>query len=62
MAEEKPNPLASHLMNLVEGRQQAEVAKLALLGEISSTAGEILAEIRALRADLQEDRERARAR
>ena len=31
MADEKPNPLAQHLMGLVEGRQQAEVAKLTIL-------------------------------
>ena len=62
MTEERPNPLASHLMSLVEGRQQAEVAKIALLHEISRKAGEIVAELKSANVHLDELLERARAK
>ena len=49
-------------MSLVEGRQQAEVAKIALLHEISRKAGEIVAELKSANVHLDELLERARAK
>lgn len=62
MSEEKPNQMVQHLLRMVTGREQAEVAKLALLGEISSKAGEILGELKSVNAQLGELLERARER
>ena len=62
MPDEKPNPLVQHLMKLVDGRQQSEVAKIALLHEISNTANKILAELTLANEQRAELVERARAK
>jgi len=36
VAEEQPNPLIAHIMSLVEGRQQGELAKLSILTQMAS--------------------------
>lgn len=41
MADEEPNPMMVHIMNLVEGRQQGELAKLSILTQIAGTLTEI---------------------
>ena len=62
LAEEKPNPLTAHLLQLVQGRQQGEVAKLTLLSSINEKLDEQLTELRSIRAALDELTERARER
>lgn len=40
-ADEQPNPMFSHIMSLVEGRQQGELAKLSILTKIASSLEDI---------------------
>lgn len=37
MDEEKVNPLTTHLLQLVQGRQQAEIAKLTIMTQIAAS-------------------------
>lgn len=45
MAEDEPNPLMAHIMSLVEGRQQGELAKLSILTQMASALTEIRAKL-----------------
>ena len=62
MAETEPNPLTAHLLQLVQGRQQGEVAKLTLLSSITEKLDEQLTELRSIRAAVDELAERSRER
>lgn len=58
MDEEKPNPLTTHLLNLVQGRQQAEVAKLTILTQIAESLKQAVARLEAMEARLNEINDR----
>lgn len=58
MDEEKPNPLTTHLLQLVQGRQQAEVAKLTLMTQITELLKLITERLAAVEARLNEINER----
>ncbi len=60
MADEKPNPLTAHLLNLVQGRQQTEVAKLTLLGKIAESTQEVSQRLCSIEVRLDELVERSR--
>lgn len=46
MAEEPPNPLTTHLLQAIQGRQQGEIAKVALLTALASAAEAVLVELK----------------
>lgn len=62
MDEPKPNPLTAHLLNMVQGRQQTEVAKLALLTQIAAGVERIAEHADKTEALLTELLERERER
>ncbi len=60
METDKPNPLTQHLMSLVEGRQQAEVAKLTLLTQLLEQSKACHAELGKLQTAVAELIERTK--
>ena len=62
MAEEQINPLTASLLQLVQGRQQSEVAKLTLLHSIASDLKDSRKELTAIAAHLAELLEREKAK
>ncbi len=60
MAEEQPNPLIGHVMNLVEGRQQTELAKLTILTQIAEGLSAIHSQLQVMDKRLEELVERSR--
>jgi len=38
---EEPNPMTQHLLGAIEGRQQAELAKISIMGKIAGTLVEL---------------------
>lgn len=62
MAEEKPNPITAHLLNLVQGRQQTEVAKLTLLTQLHEKLVQVEKLLARMEPALNEIVERSRER
>ncbi len=60
VTEPQPNPLAAHLMGLVEGRQQSELAKISMLGNIVSKLGELSEQLARIEKLLEEQTDRMR--
>lgn len=46
MAEEQPNPLMGALLHMVQGRQEGEIAKVALLSQLVGRIEAVLVELK----------------
>ena len=62
MAEQPPNPLTSHLLNMVQGRQQTELAKIALLTSLDRKLSEAVVELKSIGEQLDEVLERTKGK
>lgn len=62
MPDEQQNPITKHLLNLVQGRQQTEVAKLALLTQIASSCEQVKELLETMKTELHELLEREQKR
>lgn len=56
------NPITGHLLNLVQHKQQAEAAKLALLAELNDKAAQMCSSLEVIHEQLAELLERAKER
>lgn len=62
MADEQTNPLTGHLLSMVQGRQQIEAAKLAVLQAIHERMEAQIVELKGIAEKLEELAARERAR
>lgn len=60
MDEDKPNPLTTHLLALVQGRQQAEVAKLTIMTQIAASLEEAVKHLATMETKLDKLVERTK--
>ena len=62
MAEPEPNPLTQHLLRMVQGREQTEIAKLSLLTAIAGKLDETIHELKSVGEQLDELLERTKGK
>lgn len=62
MAEQPPNPLMRNLLNMVQGREQTELAKLSLLTALDGKLSEAIFELKSVGEQLDELLERAKGK